>query len=357
LDVTWSLSALDPLMLCVVTGVAFSVHMFMAGYSTSDRGYVVLSAWVSWFAFFMLMLVMADQLVVLLVGWEGIGVCSFALVGFWNSRLAATKSSVKAVLVNRLGDGMLVLAVLWCMWHSGSSCPELMCYGAAPSWLVVAFFLGSIAKSAQFGWAVWLADAMEGPTPVSALIHAATLVTAGVILLTRTGAMCRFLMVVLGVLTCVSAATIGFFQNDAKRVIAYSTCSQLGYMVVSHGLGHSALAMAHLLTHAGFKAALFLGAGMVIHATWSIQDQRRYGGVAVASTPTTIATLSLAGCPFLAGFYTKDGILEVSWAVAEPTSDIASFGLLFVVCLTLCYGSTLCWSSFATNPSCRMLRT
>ena len=213
--------------------------------------------------------------------------------------------------------------------------------------------VGAIGKSAQIGFAVWLADAMEGPTPVSALIHAATLVTAVVVLIARTGALLPSGLVGLGLVTCISAATMGLCQNDAKRVIAYSTCSQLGYMMVSHGLGHSSLAVAHLLTHACFKAALFLGAGSVIHATHANQDQRRYGSVGVAGLPATVATLSLAGWPFLAGFYTKDGILEVSWAVMVPVADYANTVMLVVVSLTVAYGVKLGYAGFVAEPTAR----
>jgi NADH:ubiquinone oxidoreductase subunit 5 (subunit L)/multisubunit Na+/H+ antiporter MnhA subunit len=354
LTLEWNFTMVDPLLCACVTGVSLLVHLFAVAYTSSDPAFIVGMCWLSLFTFFMLILACADNLVVMLVGWEGIGVASFALIGFWNTRLAATKSALKAVLVNRLGDGVLVWAVCWLIYHGGSAHPEILPLAGSSGWMGVAFFLGAIGKSAQVGFAVWLADAMEGPTPVSALIHAATLVTAGVVLLARTGAACRGPLLALGCLTCFVAASMGLVQQDAKRVIAYSTMSQLGYMMVSHGLGHSSLAMAHLLTHACFKAALFLCAGGVIHVAYSGQDQRRYGGVPVAPVPATIATLSLVGWPFLSGFYTKDAILEVSWSVMHPAADYANTVMLLVVCMTLSYGVKLCWSSFAANPAMRL---
>jgi NADH:ubiquinone oxidoreductase subunit 5 (subunit L)/multisubunit Na+/H+ antiporter MnhA subunit len=236
----------------------------------------------------------ADSLFVLLLGWEGIGIASFALIGFWNTRTSASRSALKAILVNRLGDGMLLWACCWLGWYSGSINPELMPLAGSDAFLGTAFLLGASGKSAQVGLSVWLADAMEGPTPVSALIHAATLVTAGVVLLSRTGAQCRTWLVFVGSVTCLFAGSLGLHQHDAKRVIAYSTCSQLGFMMIVHGLGHSGLAMAHLATHATFKATLFLCAGTVIANAHSSQDLRRYGGLATSPVAPFISTLSLA---------------------------------------------------------------
>ena len=351
LSIAWKFTLVDPYLMTTVSGVSFLVQLFSLVYLVSDRSFILGLSWIVSFTFFMLVLATADQLLMLLVGWEGIGVCSCALIGFWSTRVTATKSALKAVLVNRLGDGLLLFAVIAHYAYSGISSPDVMSFYDAPTFVSFAFFLGAIGKSAQIGFAIWLADAMEGPTPVSALIHAATLVTAGILLMLRTGALCRGGLVILGIATCISAATMGLMQSDAKRVIAYSTCSQLGYMMISHGLGHSSLAIAHLLTHACFKAALFLGAGSVIHVASSWQDQRRSGSTAVASMPAVISTFSLMGLPFMSGFYSKDAILEVSWVVSEPMADSANLAMLLVVGFTMCYGFNICWSSYAASPS------
>jgi len=371
LNLTWSLyvDGKAAPMLVTVTGVSTLVHLFSTCYVFSDPAWPLFVSFLSLFTGFMLVLVTADNLVVMLVGWEGIGVCSYVLICFWFTRLSATKSALKAILVNRVGDGMLMWAVLAVWWYTGSAGigvtwfhpPQYLRIDAMRvdvDWVCLAFVLGAMGKSAQIGFHVWLADAMEGPTPVSALIHAATLVTAGVYVIALTPALwsksplCYTLLALVGSLTLVMAAAIGLCQNDSKRVIAYSTCSQLGYMMASCALGHYALAVSHLMTHACLKAALFLSAGFVIHANASHQDLRRYGGL-LCPAGTIVASASLAGWPLLSGFYTKDGILEVSWTAMHPVADIANTGMLLVVCLTSSYSLKLCWNTFITDASQR----
>jgi NADH:ubiquinone oxidoreductase subunit 5 (subunit L)/multisubunit Na+/H+ antiporter MnhA subunit len=343
----WSLSFQDATLVWVVLTVATLVLLFAAQYIGADPAYGLAVFWLCLFTLFMLVLVTAEHMLLLLVGWEGIGICSFALIGFWASRFSATKSALKAVLVNRLGDGLVLWLALWLCWSTGAVSPELIALSGSSYWLGLVAVLGSIGKSAQVGFACWLPDAMEGPTPVSALIHAATLVTAGVVLVGRIGAVCHEALLCVGAVTLAYAALLGLCQSDIKRVIAFSTCSQLGYMVASHGLGHSGLALAHLLCHALFKAALFLASGALIHAAVSWQDSRRFGGSSAAPSLFVLGSLSLAGLPFLSGFYTKDGILDVGWVASSPAAYWANALMLGVVCLTLSYSAKLIWSSFA----------
>lgn len=294
-----------------------------------------------------------------------IGVCSYLRIGFWFHRLSATKSAIKAMLVNRVSDTSLMISIILVWWYLGSTDFSVMLATTQQAyyldWICATMLIGAMGKSAQIGLHVWLADAMEGPTPVSALIHAATLVTAGVYLIARTGylwecsANMRAVLTVVGCLTSFMAATCGFFQNDMKRVIAYSTCSQLGYMMVALGLCHYSLAIYHLMTHACFKALLFLSAGVVIHAVSDVQDVRRHGGIQ-SLLPWTWSTLLLgslciAGMPFLSGFYSKDAILELSWSSMQPEAYLAYYGLVIVALFTSYYSFRLLWCSFVSSNS------
>lgn len=342
LDVQWGFifDSLTVVMLIVVTSVSFLVHMYSLSYMEHDPHLPRFMAYLSFFTYFMLMLVTADNFVQMFLGWEGVGLCSYLLINFWFTRLQANKSAIKAMIMNRIGDFGLSLGIMGIYYvfqsldfaavfataytvqnHSFIFCNQevdiLTC-------ICILLFIGSIGKSAQLGLHTWLPDAMEGPTPVSALIHAATMVTAGVFLIVRCSPMFEYaptaLLVValIGAMTAFFAATTGLVQNDLKRVIAYSTCSQLGYMVFSCGISCYSVSMFHLMNHAFFKALLFLSAGSIIHAMADEQDMRKMGGI-VQLLPFTyammlIGSLSLMGFPFLTGFYSKDVILELSFA-------------------------------------------
>lgn len=287
-------------MLVVVTTISFFVHVYSVSYMEHDPHLQRFLSYLSLFTFFMLILVTADNFLQMFVGWEGVGLASYLLISFWFTRLAANKSAIKAMIVNRVGDigvvlGMLVIFDLFkTLDYSTVFALVPYYYGVSYSFLDISFnaldlisvllFIGVAGKSAQIGLHVWLPDAMEGPTPVSALIHAATMVTAGVFILIRASIIFEYsgyalsLVTFFGALTAFLASTVGVFQNDIKRVIAYSTCSQLGYMVLASGMSFYFVSFFHLFTHAFFKALLFLGAGAVIHALGDEQDMRRYGG-------------------------------------------------------------------------------
>jgi NADH-quinone oxidoreductase subunit L len=365
LSVAWRLrfDTLSAVMLVVVTSVSALVHIYSTGYMAHDARRNLFMAYLSLFTFMMLMLVTADNFVQLFFGWEGVGVASYLLIGFWYDRDSANAAAMKAFIVNRVGDFGLVLGIATVFAVFGSldfasvfaSVPDkaatvLPVLGYEVHALTLAcllLFVGAVGKSAQLGLHVWLPDAMEGPTPVSALIHAATMVTAGVFLLCRIAPLldvapdARDVIVFLGACTALFAATVGMTQFDIKRVVAYSTCSQLGYMVFAAGVGAYGAAMFHLFTHAFFKALLFLGAGSVIHAMSDEQDLRRMGGlrklIPVTYTLMFIGSLALAGVPFLAGYYSKDMILEVAFAEGSSLGLFAFWVGVLVAFLTAFY--------------------
>ncbi len=338
----WALriDQLAVIMMCVINIVSACVHVYSVGYMSHDPQKARFMSYLSLFTFAMLMLVTADNLVQLFFGWEGVGLASYLLIGFWNYKPSANAAAVKAFVVNRIGDFGLALGIMATFAVFGSVQFDTI-FGAAPekahemfgflgfevhalTLICLLLFVGACGKSAQLGLHTWLPDAMEGPTPVSALIHAATMVTAGVFLVARFSPVFEYapdaLMVVcvVGATTAFVAATIGLTQFDIKRVIAYSTMSQLGYMFFALGVSAYSAAMFHLMTHAFFKALLFLGAGSVIHAMSGEQDMRKMGGI-WKMIPTTyvmmwVGSLALAGLPFFAGFYSKDLILEAAWA-------------------------------------------
>ncbi|WNO55020.1 NADH-quinone oxidoreductase subunit L [Stakelama saccharophila] len=347
-DVSWALrvDALTAVMLVVVTTVSSLVHLYSWGYMDEDPDQPRFFAYLSLFTFAMLMLVTANNLIQLFFGWEGVGLASYLLIGFWFQKASARAAAIKAFVVNRVGDLGFMLGIFGTFLVFGTvSIPEIL--AAAPGMagstigflglradtmtvLCLLLFVGAMGKSAQIGLHTWLPDAMEGPTPVSALIHAATMVTAGVFMVCRLSPMFETSPVALGVvtfigaLTCFFAATIGTVQTDIKRVIAYSTCSQLGYMFFAAGVGAYGAAMFHLFTHAFFKALLFLGAGSVIHAMHHEQDMRYYGAlrkeIPVTFWAMMAGTLAITGVgiPFLdigfAGFHSKDSIIESAFA-------------------------------------------
>lgn len=334
MDIGWSVKvdSLTVVMLLLVTFVSCMVHIYSSAYMGSDGELSRFASYLSLFTFFMLVLVMSGNYLVLFVGWEGIGVCSYLLISFWGSRLEANKAAIQAMLVNRIGDVGLVLGMVY-IYKVYRSLEYDSIYnvsgvvGKELGWeikvICILMLIGVLGKSAQIGLHVWLANAMEGPTPVSALIHAATLVTAGVFLLARSSLLYEYSGEVLwyvslvGVCSIVLAGSIGLVQNDVKKVIAYSTMSQLGYMVFVCGISGYGFGIYHLLTHGCFKALLFLSSGNIIHGTMDEQDMRKMGGVLrlypVTYVMILLGSLSLMGFPFLSGYYSKDSILEIAY--------------------------------------------
>ncbi|HSA97260.1 MAG TPA: NADH-quinone oxidoreductase subunit L [Acidobacteriota bacterium] len=323
---------LSAVMALVVTGVGLLIHIYSVGYMAEDKAYARYFAFLNLFTFFMLVLVMASDIVLMFVGWEGVGLCSYLLIGFWFDRPAAAKAGMKAFVVNRVGDAAFIAGILFLLAAVGS--PSFAAINAASAQGLIApglvtlvailLFVGATGKSAQIPLYVWLPDAMEGPTPVSALIHAATMVTAGVYMVSRLSGLfaaspaASTVVAWIGGLTAVYAATIALVQTDIKRVLAYSTISQIGYMLLGCGVGAYAAGMFHLVTHAFFKSLLFLAAGSVIHALGGEQDMRRMGGLK-KQLPVTfpvflVGALAIAGVPFLSGFFSKDAILTGAFA-------------------------------------------
>ena len=374
----WTLrfDTLTAVMLIVVTGVSSCVHIYSVGYMHNDKSIARFMAYLSLFTFAMLMLVSADNLVQLFFGWEGVGVASYLLIGFWHHKETAHTAAMKAFVVNRVGDFGFVLGILAIFALTGSVSFDaifetvssyqpatISIFGLQlPALEVVSIllFIGAMGKSAQLGLHTWLPDAMEGPTPVSALIHAATMVTAGVFLICRLSPVIEYAPVALdiitfvGALTAIFAATVGMTQFDIKRVIAYSTCSQLGYMFFAAGVSAYPAAMFHLTTHAFFKALLFLGAGSVIHALSNEQDLRNMGGIwrqiPVTYAVMWIGSLALAGFPFFAGFYSKDMILEAAYG-AHTSAGLLAFWLgCAAALLTAFYSWRLLIMAFHGTP-------
>jgi NADH-quinone oxidoreductase subunit L len=342
-EVDWSLryDTLSAMMVAMVTFIATLIHIYSIGYMGHETSPVArFFSYLSLFTFAMLMLVTADSLVQLFFGWEGVGLASYLLIGYWYEKPSACRAAIKAFVVNRVGDLFFATGIACVFFLFGSvnfqdifaSIPQHQndlyhLFGRdfrAYEVIGVLLFLGAMGKSAQIGLHTWLPDAMEGPTPVSALIHAATMVTAGVFLMARMSPLLEYapyalgFVTFIGATTCLFAATIGCVQNDIKRIIAYSTCSQLGYMFVAAGVGAYQVSVFHLFTHAFFKALLFLSAGSVIHAMSDEQDIRKMGGLArlipVTCIVMWIGSLALAGIPIFAGYYSKDAILEAAWA-------------------------------------------
>ena len=374
----WTLrfDTLTAVMLIVVTGVSSCVHIYSIGYMHHDKAIARFMAYLSLFTFAMLMLVTADNLVQLFFGWEGVGVASYLLIGFWYHKESAHTAAMKAFVVNRVGDFGFVLGILAIFALTGSVSFDAIFASVAeyqpamisifglplPALEVVSvlLFIGAMGKSAQLGLHTWLPDAMEGPTPVSALIHAATMVTAGVFLVCRMSPVIEYAPVALdiitlvGALTAIFAATVGMTQFDIKRVIAYSTCSQLGYMFFAAGVSAYPAAMFHLTTHAFFKALLFLGAGSVIHALSDEQDLRKMGGiwrqVPVTYVMMWIGSLALAGFPFFAGFYSKDMILEAAYGAHTGMGMLAFWLGCAAALLTAFYSWRLLILAFHGTP-------
>lgn len=312
-------------MVMIVNIISLLVHVYSTSYMSGDPHTIRFMGYLSLFTFFMLILVTSQNYLQLFIGWEGVGLCSYLLINFWYSRIQANKAAIKAMLINRVGDACLIASIIL-IWINFGSLNFMVVFPIAdkiPLLIPLLLLLGAVGKSAQIGLHTWLPDAMEGPTPVSALIHAATMVTAGVYLIIRSSSIFEgsssilIITVIIGSLTALFAATVGLAQNDIKKIIAYSTCSQLGFMVFSCGLSYYSLALFHLINHAFFKALLFLAAGSVIHSLLDEQDTRKMGGN-IISQPLSysfilIGSLALAGFPFLSGYYSKDLLLELSF--------------------------------------------
>jgi NADH-quinone oxidoreductase subunit L len=381
-NAAWALrvDALTSVMLVVITSVSALVHLYSWGYMEEDPDQPRFFAYLSLFTFAMLMLVTADNLIQMFFGWEGVGLASYLLIGFWFKKPSANAAAIKAFVVNRVGDLGFMLGIFGTYLVFGTvSIPAIL--HAAPGMagstigflghrfdtmtvLCLLLFVGAMGKSAQLGLHTWLPDAMEGPTPVSALIHAATMVTAGVFMVCRLSPMFETsptamgFVTFIGAATCLFAATVGTTQTDIKRVIAYSTCSQLGYMFFAAGVGAYGAAMFHLFTHAFFKALLFLGAGSVIHAMHHEQDMRFYGGlrkeIPVTFWAMLLGTLAITGVGIygiggFAGYHSKDAILEASWA-AGGGGQVAFFVGVFAALLTSFYSWRLMFLTFWGRP-------
>ena len=374
LDVNWSIKvdALSSVMLVVVTLVSALVHIYSIGYMSHDPHKPRFMAYLSLFTFSMLTLVTSDNFLQLFFGWEGVGLCSYFLIGFWFKKETANAAAIKAFVVNRVGDFGLALGIFLMFYLFGSvnytevfnQIPQIiekkllflgMNVGAIDL-ICILLFIGAMGKSAQIFLHTWLPDAMEGPTPVSALIHAATMVTAGVFLVVRCSPIFEYspltlnIITIVGMTTAFFAATVALVQTDIKKIIAYSTCSQLGYMFFAAGVGAYNVAMFHLFTHAFFKALLFLGSGSVIHSFKDEQDINQMGGV-YKKLPYTyvfmiIGTLALTGFPFLSGFYSKDAIIEFAYLKGNTTGYYAAgIGILTAV-LTSIYSWRLIFKTF-----------
>jgi NADH-quinone oxidoreductase subunit L len=377
-EVSWGLQldSLSLVMISVVTSVSLMVHIYSVGYMKGDPGVPRFMAYLSLFTFFMLALVTAPNLLQLFFGWEGVGLCSYLLIGYWYDTEAANAAAIKAFVMNRIGDIGFILGLLTLFITFGTTdfvtMFELMeghqhdvfvfldMPAHALTLASILLFMGAMGKSAQIGLHTWLPDAMEGPTPVSALIHAATMVTAGVFLIVRLSPLLEYAVIarefitIVGALTAFITATIACVQNDIKRIIAYSTCSQLGYMFMAAGLSGYSASMFHLTTHAFFKALLFLGAGSVIHAMSDEQDIQKMGGIGkyipVTYVIMWIGSLALAGIPFFSGFYSKDIIIEIDWVSHLPGSKIAFVSGVLSALLTAFYSWRLLLLTFHGTP-------
>jgi len=359
-NLSLQLDPLSAIMALVVSGVGFIIHVYSVGYMANDEGYTRYFTYLNLFTFAMLILVMASNIVLMFVGWEGVGLCSYLLIGFWFEKHSAANAGKKAFIVNRVGDAAFLLGILFIFVHIGSG--EFTAINSAVSGgaitqglatlIAILLFVGATGKSAQIPLYVWLPDAMEGPTPVSALIHAATMVTAGVYMVSRMNFLYTFsgtaalIVAIVGAVTAIYAATMALTQNDIKRVLAYSTISQIGYMFIGCGVGAYAAGMFHLYTHAFFKSLLFLCAGSVIHALSGEADMKKMGGLR-KYLPLTypaflIGAIAIAGIPFFSGFFSKDAILTQAfaqgqyfiWALGIMCAVLTAFYMFRLIFLT-----------------------
>ena len=361
MEVGFMVDGLTAMMMCVVTFVSLMVHLYTIGYMEEDDGYQRFFSYISLFTFSMLMLVMSNNLLQLFFGWEAVGLVSYLLIGFWFKKPTATFANMKAFLVNRVGDFGFILGIGLIVAYTGSlSYTEIFAKGndlaaltlPKTDWslitvICICLFIGAMGKSAQFPLHVWLPDSMEGPTPISALIHAATMVTAGIFMVSRmsplfelSDAALNFILII-GSITALFMGFLGIIQNDIKRVVAYSTLSQLGYMTVALGASAYNVAVFHLMTHAFFKALLFLGAGSVIMGMHHDQDIRNMGGLwkymKITWITSLLGSLALIGTPFFSGFYSKDSIIEAVHASHLPAAGFAYYAVIIGVFVTAFY--------------------
>ena len=369
LNVLWAFhfDSLTVSMLIPVLIVSSLVHVYSIGYMSHDPHNQRFFSYLSLFTFMMIILVTANNFLLMFVGWEGVGVCSYLLVSFWFTRIAANQSSMSAFLTNRVGDCFFTIGMFTMLWSFGNIEYSTV-FSLAPfvnldivTIIGICLFIGAMAKSSQVGLHVWLPMAMEGPTPVSALIHAATMVTAGVYLLMRASPLLEYSSTVLmlclwlGAITTVFSSLIGLFQQDIKKVIAYSTMSQLGMMVIAVGLSSYNVALFHLVNHAFYKALLFLGAGAVIHAVADNQDFRKYGGLRpflpLTYSVMLIASLSLVAFPFMTGFYSKDFILESAYGQFYFSGIVVYYIATIGAMFTTLYSVKVLYLTFLTNPN------
>jgi proton-translocating NADH-quinone oxidoreductase chain L len=377
LNITWSFlfDSLSVIMAFIILFISCFVHIYSIEYMYSDPFLIRFMSYLSLFTFFMLILISAGNFVQLFLGWEGVGLSSYLLINFWFTRIQANKAAIKAILMNRFGDAGLYLSIALTLYYFGSADFQILLGSTAYcdigsgiikydsfsyNWVLTlisfCIFIGAMGKSAQLGLHTWLPDAMEGPTPVSALIHAATMVTAGVFVLIRLGFLLELspnvllFVALIGGLTAFFAGSIGSFQYDLKKVIAYSTCSQLGYMVFACGLSNYTLGLFHLYNHAFFKALLFLGAGSIIHGLSDEQDMRKMGGLyrllPVTYVAMFIGCITLIGIPFLSGFYSKDLILEYAFVMQTSTFYFGYVLCLIAVVFTTMYSLRLFFLTF-----------
>ena len=379
LNINWGFNfdSLTVTMCCVVHFISFLVHLYSIEYMKHDRHLPRFMSYLSLFTFFMLILVTADNFIQMFVGWEGVGLCSYLLINFWYTRIQANKAAIKAMIINRIGDfGLIIgISIIFINYKTvdystvfaltpllKDKTINLLNFNINLLLIIGSFlFVGAIGKSAQLGLHTWLPDAMEGPTPVSALIHAATMVTAGVFLLARCSPIYELtdyileFIILLGSITSFFASTIGLLQNDLKKVVAYSTCSQLGYMIFICGLSQYSVGVFHLINHAFFKALLFLGAGSVIHGLMDEQDMRKMGGLKkllpITYSAMTIGLLSLIGFSFLAGFYSKDLILEIAFGKFNSFGHFSYYLGTFSAFLTTFYSTRLLFLTLLSNPN------
>jgi len=360
-NISFLVDPLSCVMLLVVTGVGFLIHIYSVGYMAEDKGFSRFFSFLNLFVFSMLMLVLANNFLLLYLGWEAVGLCSYLLIGFWYEKKSASDAAKKAFIVNRIGDFGFALGVILIFWTFGSlnytdvfqTAPStLIAGGGLVTVITLLLFTGAVGKSAQIPLYVWLPDAMEGPTPVSALIHAATMVTAGVYMVARCHLLYELapftmgLVAVIGAVTAIYTASIGMVQNDIKRVLAYSTISQLGYMFLGCGVGAFAAGIFHLMTHAFFKALLFLGAGSVMHALSGELNMQKMGALK-QKLPATfwtvfMAVLAISGIPLFSGFFSKDEILWKAfsqgniflWLIGVATAGMTAFYMFRLLFLT-----------------------
>jgi NADH-quinone oxidoreductase subunit L len=361
INISFLLDPLSCVMILVVSGVGFFIHLYSVGYMSGDKGFARFFSFMNLFVFFMLTLVLSNNFLLLYLGWEGVGLCSYLLIGFWYEKKSASDAAKKAFIVNRIGDFGFALGVMLIFWTFGTlnysdvftQAPSILTLGGGlATAITLLLFMGAVGKSAQIPLYVWLPDAMEGPTPVSALIHAATMVTAGVYMVARCHVLFQLapftmgLIAIIGAVTALYTASIGMVQNDIKRVLAYSTISQLGYMFLGCGVGAFASGIFHLMTHAFFKALLFLGAGSVMHALSGELNMQKMGELK-NKLPVTFwtmfaAVLTISGIPLFSGFFSKDEILWkafsqgslILWIIGLVTAGMTAFYMFRLFFLT-----------------------